>query len=241
MKRFQLVGLVALALVAVATVGEAQEGGRRGGGRGMFGGGGDLLTIVSNEAVQSELKLDDAKKAEVAKVVEELREQFRGGGRGQGGGGQGQGGGAEFQARRQEQAKQAAEKLKAVVSEEQFKRLQQLQYQVIGVLGAAQNADLAAALSLDDATKQKLAALSDEQREALRDLREAVRDGSVQQDAVRTEMEKVRKELEEKAMALLTSEQKAKFTEVVGAPFDVSQLRGRGMGLGGGRGGRRGA
>lgn len=240
MKRFQLVGLVALAVVAVSTVSEAQEQGRRGGGRGMFGGGGNLLSIVSNQAVQAELKLDDAKKAEVAKVVEELGEQFRGGGRGQGGGGQGQGGGAEFLARMQEQAKQASEKLKTVLSEEQFKRLKQIQYQVVGVLGAAQNADLAAALSLDDATQQKLAALSAEQREALRDLREAVQDGSVQRDAMATEMEKVRKELEEQAMAVLTSEQKAKFTEVVGAPFDVSQLR-RGMGFGGGRGGRRGA
>ncbi len=240
MKRFQLVGLLTLAVVAVAAVSEAQEPGRRGGGRG-FGRGGTLLSIVSNESVQAELKLDDAKKAEVAKVVEELGEQFRGGGRGQGGGGQGQGGGAEFQAQLQERAKQASEKLKTVLSEEQFKRLKQIQYQVVGVLGAAQNADLAAALSLDDATKQKLAALGEEQREAMRDLREAVQDGSVQRDAMATEMEKVRKELEEKAMALLTSEQKAKFTEIVGAPFDVSQLRGRGMGFGGGRGGRRGA
>jgi hypothetical protein len=228
--------LVVLALVAVATVSEAQERRRGGGGRGMFGGGGSLLSIVSNESVQAELKLDDAKKAEVAKVVEELGEQFRGGGRGQGG--QGQGGGGEFLARMQEQAKQASEKLKAVLNEEQFQRLKQIQYQVVGVLGAAQNADLAAALSLDDATKEKLAALNEEQREARRDLLDAVQDGSVQRDAMATEMEKVRKELEEKALALLTSEQKAKFTELVGAPFDVSQLRSRGFG--GGRG-RRGA
>jgi hypothetical protein len=235
MMRLQ-VGLLAVGLLLVSAVAEAQERGGRGRGGFGFGGGGSLLMIVSNDAVQSELKLDDAKKAEVAKVAEELREQFRGGGRGQGGGGQGRG---DFQARMQEQAKLAQEKLTSILSAEQMTRLKQIQYQVVGVLGAAQNADLAAALSLDDATKSKLAALSDEQREAMRDLREAVQDGSVQRDAMSTEMEKVRKELEEKALALLSSEQKAKYTELVGAPFDVSALRGRG-GFGGGRG-RRGA
>jgi hypothetical protein len=237
MKRLQI-GLLAVGLLLVSAVAEAQERGGRGRGGFGFGGGGSLLSIVSNDGVQTELKLDDAKKAEVSKVAEELREQFRGGGRGQGGGG-GQGRG-EFQARMQEQAKQAEEKLKTVLNEEQFKRLKQIQYQVVGVLGAAQNADLAAALSLDDATKSKLAALSDEQREAMRDLREAVEDGSVQRDAMATEAEKVRKELEEKALALLSSEQKAKFTELVGAPYDVSALRSRG-GFGGGGRGRRGA
>lgn len=235
MKRLQ-VGLLAVGLLVVGAVAEAQERGGR--GRGGFGGGGSLLMIVSNDAVQAELKLDDAKKAEVAKVSEELREQFRGGGRGQGGGGQGQRG--ELQARMQEQAKLAQDKLKTILSEDQMKRVKEIQYQVIGVLGAAQNADLAAALSLDDATKEKLAALSEEQREAMRDLREAVEDGSVQRDAMAAETEKVRKELEEKALALLSSDQKAKFTELVGAPFDVSQLRGRGFG-GGGRGRRAGA
>jgi len=241
MKRLQF-GLLAVGLLLVSAVAEAQERGGRGRG-GFGGGGGSLLTIVSNDGVQTELKLDDAKKAEVSKVAEELREQFRGGGRGQGGGGGGGGGQGrgEFQARMQEQAKQAEEKLKTVLNEEQFKRLKQIQYQVIGVLGASQNADLAAALSLDDATKSKLAALSDEQREAMRDLREAVEDGSVQRDAMTTEAEKVRKELEEKALALLSSEQKAKFTELVGAPYDVSGLRGRGGFGGGGGRGRRGA
>jgi hypothetical protein len=202
--------------------------------------GGSLLAIVRNEAVQAELKLDDAKKAEVAKVAEELQGQFGGGP----GGGRGQGGqGGDFQARlarMQEQAKQAEEKLKTVLSDEQMKRLKQIRWQYLGVLGAAQDAELASALSLDDATKEKLAALNEEQREARRDLQEAVQDGSVQREAVPAEMEKVRKELEDKALALLTADQKAKYAELVGAPFDVSPLRARGFGFGGGRG-RRGA
>jgi hypothetical protein len=140
----------------------------------------------------------------------------------------------------QEQARQAEDKLKSVLSAEQMTRLKQIRWQYLGVLGAAQDAELASALSLDEATKEKLAALNEEQREAMRDLREAVQDGSVQREAMAAEMEKVRKELEGKALALLTDEQKSKYSELVGAPFDVSSLRGRGFGGGGGRG-RRGA
>jgi Spy/CpxP family protein refolding chaperone len=51
------------------------------------------------------------------------------------------------------------------------------------------------------------------------------------------QMQKLNEDRDTKLMAVLTDEQKAKFEELKGKPFDVSQLRGRGFGGPGGPGG----
>ena len=51
------------------------------------------------------------------------------------------------------------------------------------------------------------------------------------------QMQKLNEDRDTKLMAVLTDEQKTKFEELKGKPFDVSQLRGRGFGFGGPGGG----
>jgi Spy/CpxP family protein refolding chaperone len=116
-------------------------------------------------------------------------------------------------------------KLQAIVGADAVKRLKQIQIQAQGA-DAITSAAVAAELKLTDEQKKKLADLNTEYQTKQRELFTA---GGDQQERAAKQRE-LRTEQTTKATAVLTAEQKEKFTALKGKAFDVSTLR-----FGGGR------
>lgn len=250
----------ALAMVAVfASAASAQGPGGRGrgfGGPGGMGGRGaaGVLGLLSQEAVQKELGLSAETIEKGKKLVEEAGESMR----------------AEMQKvvgeggfrdlsdeqRREMQTKLAAAtqalqakyapQVKALLTEEQFTRLQQIAWQAAGA-SALVDADLSKQLGLSKEQTDKVEAVIAESRTKQGELmREAFanRQGGEggQRGDFMTKIQELNKERDTKALDVLTADQKAAFEKAKGKAFDVSQLQmGRGPGGPGGPGGRPGA
>ena len=136
------VSLVAVAAVALA-VSPALAQRQRGGG------GGGAAMYLSAKSVQEELKIseDDAKK-----ITEELGKIGR-----------------------DVQGPERAEKTKKIMSDglkpEQLKRLNQIMWQKGGISTAIGNEEVQTALKLDDAQKDKIKTIREENRKAMAELR----------------------------------------------------------------------
>jgi Spy/CpxP family protein refolding chaperone len=200
MKRVVHCALV-LAVAAAATTARAQEQrrGPRGGGFGL-----DLLGLLSQKSVQEELKLSE----DQAKKVTELAEKQRGASR------------PSRDASREERQKQREERAKAndkavaeILKPEQVKRLKQISLQRRGAR-AFGDAEVADALKLTDEQTDKIKAIQEDVGKELGDLRR----GGDREEA-RKKAETLRKAAGEKAMNLLTAEQKTKWKELTGEPF----------------------
>lgn len=191
--------------------------GRRG-GFGFGGGGASSLMLAGSEAVQAELKVTEEQKTALDETRREMFQGFRRGGDGE------RPSREDFQARMAEQEK----KVNSILNEEQQKRLTEIRYQVMGIPGILRDEGASKELNVTAEQRQTVDGLMDEQREAMQELREAVEVGAVAREAMGEEMEKLRKEMEEKSTAVLTEEQQAKVKEMMGKPFDVAQLRGPG-------------
>jgi ABC-type phosphate/phosphonate transport system substrate-binding protein len=238
--KLRIMVAVAAAIVFAAGSASAQQRGRGGFG---FGGGNaaNLVTLAGTEAVQKDLGLS----GDSASKLTALRDDYRAASQ------------KEYQAadinfqgfqnlsneeRQKVQQKMAAvntklsdefnPKVKALLSADQVKRLEQIQLQVnLRFQGPAALAtgDLASQLNLTGEQKEKLMSLGQEYGAKQRELFSG---GNVDQEA----MAKLRQERTDKTMAVLTAEQKEKLKSLEGSSFDVSQVN---LGFGG-RGGRRG-
>lgn len=214
-------------VVLMAAAAPAQERGQGRGGAGGFGGGfgggaGGKVGLVQNPQVQQELKLTDEQKSKVSEIATRVREA--GPQRGQGGG---QGDREQIRERAQALARVVADeekKLDEILNDEQKTRLEQISLQVTGVR-AINRDDVASKLGLSDEQKEKVQA-------ALRVQRGQGGGGQGQPNAAA--LRERRQQLEEQVLAVLTDEQKQKWTELKGAPFEL-QFRG---GAGGGQGRR---
>lgn len=226
-----VLSLTALGVLIVLLVdaSQAQQPGRFGGGRG-FGGPGFLLM---NKGVQEELKITDEQKTKIAEITKEYgakqRELFSG-----------------FQDLSNEEKRAKFKELQndpkfkeisegqtkaimAVLKPEQEKRFKQLQLQQEGVR-AFQNETVVKELQITDEQKEKLKTIAEENGKEMRELfSEATKDN-------RAEMQKkirsLREEGMEKAVAVLNADQKSKWKELTGEPFEV---RFEGFGGGGRR------
>lgn len=239
-----------------------------GGGFGGFGGA-NRLALLRIEEVQKELGLTEDQIASINKLQEELRPMGRGG-RGGGGEGQprrrrggdnnpdvrvngperffvqAQGGRPQFseedRARFREEAaaraKKEREELAKILKPEQLKRLNEIYIQQAGV-AALQDDEVAEQLKITDEQKEKFAKVREENQSAMRELfQDAGPDGD--REAMRTKMTELRKQNEEKTLAVLTDAQKKQFEEMKGKKFDMPENAGRGgFGRGGNRGGNR--
>jgi DNA-binding MarR family transcriptional regulator len=199
------------------------------GGRGFFGVA--RIQLATLEKVQSELKLSDEQKKLAEEINQKLsqdrRDLF-------------QGGGGDFAAMREKMEKlnteasaAFAEKLDAA----QRQRLTEIYVQANGT-NALVDEEVAKSLKVTDEQKAALAKARDENRQAAR---EALRDFQDMSDEERQEtLSKLRKEGDERMLAVLSAEQHEQFGKMKGkeVELDLSQLRGRG---GRGRGGRPGA
>ena len=141
MRAIRCAVVVLLVAGIVAVVGAQPP--RQQGGRGGFGfgfGGGDVSTLVlTNAALQDELKITDAQKEKFKSVADKQAElnKKRGALFGGGKGGKGGGGDKDKRAELQEEGKKVAEEVKKVLDTEltsdQKKRLKQISVQVLSV------------------------------------------------------------------------------------------------------------
>ena len=229
---------MAAALLLVAGTASAQQRGR--GGFTFGGGGGSLVTIAASESVQKDLGLS----ADTSSKIRELRDDYGAALR------------KEYETAnisfegfqnmsREEREKLTAKmaevnrklsdefnpKVKALVSADQYKRLEQIQLQSnlrFGGPGALTYSNVASELKLTDDQKKKLEELN---TDYTRRQRELFTGGGGGNNEART---KLREEFTTKTNELLTADQKSTLEKLKGPEFDVSQL-----GFGG-RGGRRG-
>ena len=232
-------------LVFATTVQAQGPGGGRGGpgGFGGFGrGGGGVMMLVGNEAVQKDLGLTEADVTKVKGVTDEfqaaMREQFAAGGR------------QNFQDMTPEERTAAMEKareegkklndkflpkLKAAITPDQFTRLQQISWQAAGA-AAYSDAEVVKALTITKEQTDKITALNTEYGAKTRELFQA--GGGPEGFA---KMQELNKERDAKINEVLTKAQLDQFATLKGKEFDVAQLRrgpgGPGGGPGGGGGG----
>ena len=224
-----LVTSMALALgVALTTAAVAQnsQGPRRG-----FGGGasrGSLLGLLRLEEVQKELKLSEENAAKVTEIREKLGGEMR----------------EKFTALREmddreqrrkkatelsdEYDRKAREQLHAVLPREQMIRLYQIRLQVRPVMDGLANGYVAGKLELTDEQKTKLADLAKDEQAKRSELFSGMRDASEEQRREAfAKYRKNRADADEKALGLLSAEQKEAFEKMKGEKFELPSRRGR--------------
>jgi Spy/CpxP family protein refolding chaperone len=248
MKRLMGLTSLVLALVLVSSgAAQEQQQQRRGFSGGAFAGfsgpGGGPLSLVSNEAVQKELGLNDEQIAGIRKLAEESRAELRGA--------FGDFGAlrnlpeaeraakmAELRTKMEENAKKINEKvtpkLNELLTEAQRDRLKQLQRQSAGVSALLQ-AELQETLKLTQEQKDKLAAIMKNAEEKQAELRRKAMEGEARE--IFSQMREAREARDKELAGVLTEEQAKQYDALKGKPFDMAQLR-RGFG-GPGGGGRR--
>ena len=236
-QRLLVGGSLLLALLVVATA-SAQEQRR---GRGGFGFGfgtaprQTLVSLAAQESVQKDLGLsadnvtkitslnEDYRAAREKETVErpqglrDLPENERN---------------AKLEEYNKKSAEVAAKlnteftpKLQAIVGDDGIKRLKQIQLQSQGA-AALSSAEIAAELKITDEQKKNLADVNSEYNTKVRELFGANGD---QQERF-AKLRELGTQRDTKALAVLTAEQKEKFTALKGPAFDVTTL-----GRGGGR------
>jgi Spy/CpxP family protein refolding chaperone len=264
---FRVLAFTALFLAVACMAAEAQRprGGQRGfGGRGFGqrgpGMGGGISSLLRSEQVQGELKLTEDQKSQLSQMAEQqwaqMREWFAGRNRGN----REEQSEAERQAERekmikefQERTKKAEEKIRGILKPEQFKRLKQIELQQMGA-NALIRPDVTQALGLTEEQGQKLKELFEGIRKQREELREqsrplflGFRDANEEERAalrekgeqLRAKGDALQKEAQQKAMALLTDEQKGKLKDLAGEPFQLDRRDRFGSPGGQGSGNRR--
>lgn len=219
--------MMLVAAFAATAMAQAPEGSRRGSGRGMSRS--SLLGLLRIEQVQKEMKLSEEQTAKVREVGEalgtEMREQYSAL--------------RDIEDREQQRAKmtelrdefdaKAREKLRDVLEREQMMRLYQIRMQVRSVTDSLENRYVAGRLKLTDDQKAKLADVAKEARAKMSELYGKMRDASQEQRSeLYQKFRSIRSEGDEKALGVLTDEQKQAFEEMKGEKIELEMRRGRG-------------
>lgn len=247
--------LAFVAMISMASFAWAQPGGGRGpGGFGGFGGPGgfsmSLLDLAGIEAVQKEIEAVDDQVKGIEKLVEEMRASRGERPRmdfGNMSDAEREKAFADMRARREKETATANAKLAEVLLPHQIERLEQINLQLRGTAALA-DPKIAAKLSLTDEQKKKLEAATTANMESMRtQMQQLFQGGNRDQqnrDQMREKMQQLRKEADEKVLAVLTADQKAAFEKLKGAAFTMPEgAFGRGPQggqRGGDQGGRRG-
>ncbi|NLF72323.1 MAG: hypothetical protein GX575_25085 [Candidatus Anammoximicrobium sp.] len=231
MKRFCTMVAVMFVLLALASDSAwAQPGGRGGfrGGPGGFGGTPNLLDLANIEAVQKEIEAQDEQLAGIKKLNDQLRAE-REAQRGQGqranfqnmSDEERQKAFGEMRERREKQTASANAKLAEILLPHQIKRIEQISLQTRG-LAALSDPKIAAELKISDEQKKKLEEARNASMEAMRAMFQG---GNRDQDReqMRAKMQDMRKQAEEKVLAVLTADQKAQFEKMKGESFQMPE------------------
>jgi Spy/CpxP family protein refolding chaperone len=247
---FPLFSFGLAAALTTSTWAQDEGGGRRRGGG--FGGRGftiDKVALMGSEQVKKELKVTEEQGKKIEEVLASHREALRGS---FGGGNFRDLSDEERQKAMDEMAKKRAELVKktdgalaAVLNKEQVQRLNEIHVQQQGV-EALNDEAVVAALKLTDEQKAKIKGVITTRDEELAKLRPTRRRGEGGDgppgggEEARAKIDKVRKDADTAAFAVLTKEQNESLAKLKGAAFELdrSTLRGAGGFGGGGRGGR---
>jgi Spy/CpxP family protein refolding chaperone len=240
--RFAGISLAVAMIVAVAAnVSLAQPGGFRGrggpGGPGGFFGGGGTLGLIQQQEVQQEIELSEDQESELQTLGEEIRDQMRNEMQGMFEGmrdlsdDERQERFGEIRARFEQLNKDAEGRLQKVLMPHQFDRLKQIDVQSRLQRGGA--------AALTEGELADTLGLTESQQEQLREKQEEI------QKDLDAKIGQLRVEARNQLLEVLTPEQRAKLTSLMGADFALPEQRfgppqgGRGgRGFGGGRGGR---
>lgn len=224
-------GIMALLAAPAAAQRPGGQGpGRFGQGMGMPGG---LVQLAMAPPVQEELSLSDDQLEKIAPIGEQLRtdmmsrmQEIRG-----------QLADLDPEERRErfeqmsrEMNVAAKERLKGVLKPEQLDRLEQIERQQQGVQAFSDPA-VVEALKLTEDQQAEIEGILETYRTEVRDAFEAAREAE-DRGAVMREMVELRRASMDKAMAVLTDEQRASWDELTGEPFQIGP---GGFGFGGGR------
>jgi hypothetical protein len=185
-------------------------------GRGGFGMGGGGAALLSNKGVQKEIKATEEQASKLTTFAEEMqgkaREAFQG-----------------FQDLSQEERREKmqafqktqqadiAKGLAEILKPDQVKRFHQIQTQTAGA-NAFATPRVAEALKLTDDQKAKVQTINQETMESMRGLREEFQND---REGAMKKMAEIRKSATDKAVALLTADQKATWKDLTGDPYEV--------------------
>jgi len=119
-----------------------------------------------------------------------------------------------------EKGKELQTKVDKVLNPKQTTRMKELSIQQRGA-EAFEDDDVVAALKLSDEQKKKLTAIRDEAADKQQEIVKALTSGGGGDGgAIREKMQALRKELGDKAMAVLTDQQREAFEKMKGTKFD---------------------
>jgi putative heme-binding domain-containing protein len=171
----------------------------------MFGGGNDPLTLLRQESVQKDLKLNAEQVQKLKVISETMREKFR----------------EVFEAPEEERGKKIQELRRenekvvaGILNPGQARRLRQIVYQRQGPAALA-DPDVARALRLSADQRKQLQAFNDDTAARLRELFQ----GGFPDDDTRKQVDALQRAASAKRLNLLTGQQKAKWQELQGKPF----------------------
>lgn len=232
MKRWQLAAAV---VVMVAATAQAQRPMQPGGGRGQFGQQQPLsVLLLTNEALQTELKITDDQKSSLKGVMEKSAEIAKMRAEAFSGGQFDRTKMQEIQKEATALATEAKETVEKALTADQKKRIKQIDVQRMG-MGAFANEDVVKELKITDEQKEKVKAVTDEYNKESRDLRTEYGLGGRPMGGQRPDADKMAEytkkaealtaETMEKLMKEMTAEQQKMWKDMTGEPFDVSKLR----------------
>jgi CO dehydrogenase nickel-insertion accessory protein CooC1 len=137
----------------------------------------------------------------------------------------------------EERAKIEKVKLAEILMPHQMKRLEEIYIQVLGVR-ALQDPDVVRKLGITARQKEQIEKVQTEARERNRSQMESLSQ-SGDREQIRETMTRLRKESDDKVLAVLTAAQKATFAQMKGEPLELPEdaVRGGGGGRDRGRGG----
>lgn len=239
-RRLLAVAVSAL-LLTVSTAWAQQNQGQQGQGRfqgrgGFFGGrggGSDWFVLLANEKVQKDLEVVDEQKADLKKIGEETQAKTREIYTGVNFREMSEAEREKLGEKREAVASQARKKVEETLLPHQVERLKQISLQVRGT-SALNDPEVAKALGI---TEEQKAQMDKVREETFSRPREGGQQGG-DREALRQRFEEMRKQFQEKTLAVLTAEQRAKLEKMKGEKIDLdpSELR---TGFGGGQGGGR--
>ncbi len=221
----QLARWILSAAILVAAVGSAQAQ-RPGGGGGFPGGGGGMgmganqnlkSVLLSNKALQEELKIGEDQVAKFKEFADKQSEAMKG---------FAQFGGDEEEqiARMEAQLKLMKERLafvKSTLTADQQKRLGQIEKQQLGFA----NAKIAKELGVTADQTEKIKTINADMTKEMREMFSGGFDADAQKKVAN-----LRSETQEKIEKVLTDDQRKKWKEMTGEAFDMAKLRPMRMG-----------
>lgn len=124
-----------------------------------------------------------------------------------------------------EKGKEVQGKVDGILDKKQIARLKELSVQSRGAQ-ALEDDEVIAVLAINDDQKKKLADVREEGNAAMQQVLQKLREGGGDQGEIRNKMGELRKQLSDKALAILSPQQAKQFEKLKGAEFKFPPGRG---------------